>query len=66
MGITAYLLFFLAGIGFGYAAPTRWNWLPMFPDRARVGAVLMHGLDGGVLMRLMVALVVITVGCSSG
>ena len=32
MGITSYVLFFLAGIGFGYAAPTRWKWLPiLFP-----------------------------------
>ena len=59
MGITAYVLFFLAGIGFGYAAPTRWKWLPvLFPLALAIGAVLMHGLDGAVVVRLIVALVV--------
>ena len=38
MGITAYVLFFLAGIGFGYAAPTRWKWLPiLFPIALALG-----------------------------
>ena len=31
-GIIAYLLFFLAGLGFGYAAEGKWRWLPLlFP-----------------------------------
>ena len=59
MGITAYVLFFLAGIGFGYAAPTRWKWLPiLFPIALALLAVFIHGFDGAVLIRLIIALIV--------
>jgi steroid 5-alpha reductase family enzyme len=67
VGITAYLLFFLAGIGFGYAAPTRWKWLPvLFPMGLAVGAVMIHGLDGAIVVRLIVALVVTALGVFLG
>ena len=67
MGITAYLLFFLAGIGFGYAAPTRWKWLPvLFPIALALGAVFAHGLDGAVIVRLVIALVVTAAGVFVG
>ena len=50
MGITAYLLFFLAGVGFGYAAPGRWKWLPLlFPLALGIGALLKDGLDASIL-----------------
>ncbi len=67
MGITAYVLFFLAGIGFGYAAPTRWKWLPvLFPIALALGAVFAHGLDGAVIVRLVIALVVTAAGVFVG
>jgi steroid 5-alpha reductase family enzyme len=67
VGITAYLLFFLAGIGFGYAAPTRWKWLPvLFPIALALGAVFAHGLDGAVIVRLVIALVVTAAGVFVG
>jgi hypothetical protein len=67
VGITAYLLFFLAGIGFGYAAPTRWKWLPaLFPIALALGAVFAHGLDGAVIVRLVIALVVTAAGIFVG
>ena len=67
MGITAYLLFFLAGVGFGYAAPTRWKWLPvLFPIALALGAVMLHGLDGAILVRLVVALIVTALGVFVG
>jgi hypothetical protein len=67
VGITAYLLFFLAGIGFGYAAPTRWKWLPaLFPIALALGAVFAHGLDGAVIIRLVIALVVTAAGIFVG
>ena len=67
MGITAYVLFFLAGIGFGYAAPTRWKWLPvLFPIGLALGAVMIHGLDGAIIVRLIVALVVTALGIFVG
>ena len=67
MGITAYVLFVLAGIGFGYAAPTRWKWLPvLFPIALALGAVFLHGLDGAIVVRLIVALVVTALGVFVG
>ena len=67
MGITAYVLFFLAGIGFGYAAPTHCKWLPiLFPIALALGAVFLHGLDGTVVIRLVIALIVTAIGVFVG
>ena len=67
MGITSYVLFFLAGIGFGYAAPTRWKWLPiLFPIGLALLAVFIHGFDGTVLIRLIIAIVVTALGVFVG
>jgi hypothetical protein len=67
VGITAYVLFFLAGMGFGYAAPTRWKWLPiLFPLALALVAVFLHGLDGAVVIRLIVALMVTALGVFVG
>ena len=65
--MVAYVLFFLAGIGFGYAAPLRWKWLPiLFPLVLALGAVLIHGLDGTIVIRLIIALVVTAAGVFVG
>jgi hypothetical protein len=62
VAVAAYVLFFIAGLGFGYAAPGRWKWLPiLFPLALFVGAVLQEGVDGAAVVRLVVALIV-TVG----
>jgi hypothetical protein len=67
VGITAYVLFFLAGIGFGYAAPTRWKWLPvLFPIGLALGAIVIHGVDAAVVVRLIIALVVTGLGVFIG
>ena len=67
MGITAYVLFFLAGMGFGYAAPTRWTWLPvLFPIALALIAVFLHGLDGAVVVRLIIAIIVTAAGIFVG
>jgi hypothetical protein len=67
VGIAAYLLFFLAGVGFGYAAPTRWKWLPvLFPIALALGAIFIHGIDGAIVIRLIVALVVTALGIFVG
>jgi hypothetical protein len=67
VGITAYVLFFLAGVGFGYAAPTRWKWLPiLFPIALALGAVFLHGLDGAIVIRLVIALIVTAAGVFVG
>ena len=62
MGIAAYVLFFIAGLGFGYAAVGKWKFLPIvFPLALALGAALQQGVDGTWALRLIVALVV-TVG----
>jgi hypothetical protein len=59
VGITAYVLFFLAGLAFGYAAPGKWKWIPLgFPLALALGAALQQGLDGAMVLRLIVALIV--------
>jgi hypothetical protein len=67
VGITAYLLFFLAGIGFGYAAVGRWKWLPLlFPLALGLGALFIYGPDAAVLIRLVVALLITALGVLLG
>ena len=62
MGVVAYVLFFVAGLGFGYAAVGKWKWLPIvFPLALALGAAVQQGIDGTWVFRLIVALVV-TVG----
>ena len=62
MGVAAYLLFFVAGLGFGYAAVGKWKFLPIvFPLALALGAALQQGVDGTWVVRLIIALVV-TVG----
>ena len=62
VGIAAYVLFFIAGLGFGYAASGKWKWLPLlFPLVLALGAALQQGVDGAWVVRLIVALLV-TVG----
>jgi hypothetical protein len=67
VGITAYVLFFLAGVGFGYAAPPKWRWLPLlFPLALGLGALLKDGLDASILIRLLVALIITVAGIVVG
>ena len=63
----SYLLFFLAGVGFGYAAPGKWKWLPLlFPLALAIGALVIHGVDASILLRLVVALVITVLGILVG
>jgi hypothetical protein len=67
VGIVAYLLFFLAGLGFGYAAPGRLKWLPLaFPVVLAIGAALRNGIDGALLLRLLLALGLTALGVIVG
>jgi hypothetical protein len=62
VGVAAYFLFFIAGLGFGFAAVGKWKFLPVvFPLALALGAALQQGVDGTWVLRLIVALVV-TVG----
>jgi hypothetical protein len=67
VGITAYVLFFVAGVGFGYAAPGNWKWLPiLFPLALALGAAVQQGIDGAWVVRLIIALVVTAGGVLLG
>jgi hypothetical protein len=67
VGITAYVLFFLAGLGFGFAAPPRWRWLPLlFPLVLGIFALVKYGLDASILIRLIVALIITVAGILIG
>jgi hypothetical protein len=63
----AYLLFFLAGLGFGFAAEGKWRWLPLlFPLALGAWAIVKYGPDGSVLIRLVVALALTVLGVIVG
>jgi hypothetical protein len=67
MGIAAYLLFFLAGLAFGYAAPGWAKFAPLlFPVVLALGAMVRDGLQAEVLLRLVVALIVTVLGIVLG
>jgi hypothetical protein len=65
--VVAFVLFFVAGLGFGYAAPPRWRWLPVaFPLLLALLTLLREGGDGVLLVRLVIALIVTGVGVIAG
>ena len=65
--VIAYILFFLAGLGFGYAAPGKLKYIPfVFPVLLALGAMARDGVQGEVLLRLLVALVITAVGIVLG
>jgi hypothetical protein len=67
MDVIGYLLFFLAGLGFGYAAPGRMKLMPLlFPVVLAMGAFLSDGFQGEIWVRLAVALVVTGIGVVLG
>jgi hypothetical protein len=67
MAIVGHLLFFLAGLCFGFAAPGRYKWLPLiFSVVLAVGAAARNGIDAALILRLLVALVVTAIGVILG
>jgi hypothetical protein len=67
MAVVAYVLFFLAGLGFGYAAVGVWKWLPLaFPLLLALAAAASEGVDGTMLIRLAVALLLTAAGVLLG
>jgi hypothetical protein len=67
VGIVGYVLFFIAGLGFGYAAVGKWKWLPiLLPLALALGAAVQRGVDGTWVFRLIVALVVTAGGVLLG
>lgn len=67
MGITAFLLFLLAGLAFGFAARGAAKFIPLlFPIALALGTVMREGADGAMLLRLVLALAVTLVGIALG
>jgi hypothetical protein len=65
--VIAYILFFIAGLGFGFAAPGRFKLLPLlFPFALALGAIARDGVDGAVVLRLVVALLLTVAGIVLG
>ena len=65
--VIGYVLFFIAGLGFGYAAPGAYKLLPfLFPIALAIGALVRDGVQGEILLRLLVALVITGVGILLG
>ena len=67
MDFIGYLLFFLAGVGFGYAAPAKLKPLPLtFPIVLAIVAFMSDGIQGEIVVRLLIALAVTAVGIVLG
>jgi hypothetical protein len=65
--ILGFFLFFLAGLGFGYALEGRGKWLPLiFPLLLGIGALVQWGLDGAIFVKLLIALLVTVAGIVLG
>ena len=65
--VVSYVLFFIAGLGFGYAALGRWKWLPLaLPLVLALITALKDGADGTLALRLLIALVVTAAGVLAG
>jgi hypothetical protein len=67
LSIIAFLLFFIAGLGFGYAAPGRLKWIALaFPLLLFIEAVLTSGLDLWAIVKLLIALLLTAAGIIVG
>ena len=65
--LLSYVMFFLAGLGFGYAAFGLWKWLPLLlPIGLFLIAAFAGGVDGTSVIRLLVALIVAAAGVVIG
>jgi hypothetical protein len=67
MNIIGYVLFFLGGLGFGYAAPAGYKLLPFFfPLALALGALILSGLKAEVFLKLLIALIITAAGIALG
>jgi hypothetical protein len=64
--VVSYVLFLLAGLAFGFAAVGGWKWSPLvLPLVLALAAALREGVDGTLVVRLVVALLVTAASCSA-
>jgi hypothetical protein len=67
LGLIAFLLFFVAGVGFGYAAPGRLKWVPLvFPLLLFGVALLTSGFGLWPIVKLLIALLLTAAGVIVG
>jgi hypothetical protein len=65
--ILGYVLFFLAGLGFGYAAPGGTKFVPfIFPILLAIGAAARDGLKAEIFLKLLAAIVITAIGIAIG
>ena len=65
--VTPYVLFLLAGLGFGYAAPGRWKLIPFaFPVALALGAPVSEGPDAAMLLRVVIAMLLTAASIALG
>lgn len=65
--MVAYVLFFIAGLAFGYAARGLSKWVPLiFPLGLAVIAAIDEGIDGTFVVRLLIALLLTVAGVLLG
>ena len=65
--VTAFVLFFVAGLGFGYATPGVAKGIPLlFPLLLAIGALFKYGLDAEIFLRLVIALLLTALGIVLG
>ena len=63
----AYVLFLLAGLGFGYAAVGGWKLFPLvFPTLLAIGAFLRDGISAGSFVRFVIAIALTLIGIAVG
>ena len=63
----AYVLFLLAGLGFGYAAVGVWKLAPLiFPLVLALGAFLRDGVSAGSFAKFVIAIVLMLIGVALG
>jgi hypothetical protein len=67
MAVASYVIFFLSGLGFGYAAPGLWKWLPLaFPLVLFGITAFQEGVGGTAVVRLILALLITAGGVLVG
>ena len=65
--MVGFILFFVAGFVFGYAAPGRWSFLPVvIPIVVGLYTALTEGFDGTVILLTLLGVVVAVLGALAG
>jgi hypothetical protein len=67
MELLAFIMFLLAGLGFGYALEGNLAWIALtFPVALALGAATRDGVTGEVVLRLVLAVAITAAGILAG